>query len=365
MADTHTLFTTLDADVIAQLARSTWNEGVLSIYEPISYEQPDNWLTHARSHLARITSQTPHPEHLLVQAACERAMDVLEGVSGSAAPGRSIAAFVSLDEPHNDVWIGTDLPVRASVTLSRYPQVSQLLSLAQLATPTGIVRIAQQTAAIDEWRGGTLIPVDEHRVVVDTSGQRRKQGPATAGDGHLYRTAHHKDRFEHTLEQHGHEALTTWLIERLTSTSRQRGWHRMVLFGPNVVKQQLRDRFDRAGTTIIDAGTHELVNAPRADLTQRVKDALQHHIDVDAHKLVGSILSGQATNAVVGAEHTKQALQYRHAATLVLSDTNAADDEAERMIRQVLGTGGDVIVLRDEPARELMAAGGVAALLRL
>jgi hypothetical protein len=345
---------------IAQVVGATSDAGYLSIYETIEAADPEKWRTDLKVRLAQIASDAGDDDGAKVGAAIERAMDALEAWPDSDA--RSFAGFLDLADPQGDLWFNLEYPVVPLVAVGHDPSIGTLLALSERAAPTGVVCWSNDIVVIDEWRGHVLERIANHRAP-DVDDEDISLGQGTTGPGNTNQSLLQRDRHDRVVKEHQHAWLLDWARVELRKLIRERGWQRIVQFGPAPIEPS---EIAQPGNMLqcFEGGKDVLIHEPMGGLKARVEDVLGAEEHGRSTAVVRDVVGGRP-GTVVGLEATRKALEEGRVALLLLAHNGGDELPAqEPLIRQALNTSSEMQFIHGPDAEPLLNAGGVAAVLR-
>jgi Bacterial archaeo-eukaryotic release factor family 5 len=344
--------------------------GVVSVYLRVDPgDRGGAWRTELHNGLAAVRERGGELDHeaaKALRATVERIGERFENHERDLPRGE--VGFVEVSgEPAAERWWSTHLAPRTAATasFSERPLVAPLLCLIEHGAARGVALLSAERVRMLEWAPGRLEELHNWELSIFSRDwrERKARRPADPARGQAV-SASGRDQFDERLEDSRHRFLGE--CGRLAvEQARERGWHRLLLFGSADHLRDFRHRIpSTAGLAVEDAGEADLISEPPGKLEEPVAGAAARLDGERQRKLAERALEEArgGMRGTAGSQETEAALGEARVERLVLDAARA--DGSEAMVRSALAGGAAVSAVSGAAAELLAPVDGVAALLR-
>jgi hypothetical protein len=358
--------------------------GVLSVYVDVDpADRSRGWRIALRDRLGALADRTTPPERRRAfEAAAAR---VLERFPEDRPPpnGRGHAGFVEVAEKPDELWRSMQMaPRRVEAVHSQGPYLRPLVELFAAAPHVGVVLASAERVRLLDWSLGALRELDDWEITLWSQDWRERKAERSRPGQRETTSASGRDQFNQRLEANRQRFLRD-AGERIGAELARREWRCVIVFGPKAHTEHLADPLRSARERLHVSG-HDLISAGEDEIAARVETEIRDVNRAREQALIREIgeAIGKSAGVALGPQEAIEALGEGRVRHLIFDadrdyagrplDTEVAhaggEEEgvpvAERMIELALATGAEITPLTGDPASELSAHDGVAALLR-
>jgi hypothetical protein len=392
----------LDQATLRAMAEMSDEVGVLSAYvtlDPQARAEPaakPPWELRLRHSLAqqkdRLKETGSRTHYAALTDRLERLRLDIERLLDPAAPGQGRALFAGVSDGQVRT-VSLQVPLVDRVVVEPQAHLRPLVAAWSAAGPAGVAAVSADEVRVIDLRFGWVEEVATVAYEPTTGESRQLKGPAAANPAMAQHSAPQHDLFERREEDKLLRYLRT-VGPRLATISKEREWEHLVITGEAHLVQAVTEGLPHGTEVEVVTLSHPVATLTPPKIAATVEQALdaarQRRRRGLAEKAHDAAMSANA--GAWGLGETLDGLQQGRVSHLLLhadgqwagsrtpegllvpagevppgADADTMSDEpylGERMIELAFRNGGRVTMLDAEDSAPLVAAGGVAALLR-
>ncbi|MFP5308871.1 MAG: VLRF1 family aeRF1-type release factor [Actinomycetes bacterium] len=387
----------IDETLLQSLTDFTDDEGVLSFYVGVTPAQaadprPTTPLE-VRAGIDDLRASLDGDGRAAVQRRLEELNGDLEELTDPKSSGRGRALFVGVSSGRTE-QVHLQMPFRTRVLFDERPYVRPLVAAYDEGRPAGIAVVHAKGARLLEWGFGEATEVFTRDFeLTDAQTADVKSGPSPnnpnlPGGGNV-----NKERYEDRIDENRHRFLKSFLDE-LVTTADEHGWDRLVVAGAPKLRDDVVATLQRDHGRQALLAEHAWEQTPPHEVATQVWDTLRaasadRAIElvercIDRAKSGGAGALGDRDVCAAANEGRISHLLFQtdlslegfrsEAGTLHVSDDGAMGESdvamhpepllVDRLVQQVIATGGKVTPVGETAGGMLGAEGAIGALLR-
>lgn len=355
---------TPDHDNVRELAGFRPPHGVLSVFVDLDpANRGDAWRIRLRDSMDEaIADRRGDPD---VKATVERVNLHFRDHGNHRETGRYVVGFLEVAaKGGRDEWFELQAPhVETHACLADGPCLPPLVKLLDQAPVAGVVALSSEHVRLYEWRFGLVEHVADFDFDRGDLGRERKsprvdpsQGTATTSSG--------RDQFNQRLEEN-HNRFLNDAGERIVKTAEDRGWRKMICFGPEPVYRAFAGHMNEPLPRL--AGKQDLIEHPLAEVARAASvsiadwEAERERAIVERATAAALAVDGRGA---VGMKKVGECLNDGRVEHLVYDSSREFNGELDKMLERAITTGAHVTPVEGDRAAALADHEGMAAILR-
>ncbi len=355
---------TPDQDKLRELAAFRPPRGVLSVFVDLDpANRGDAWRIRLRDAIDDAVGRRRSEAD--VKATVARVNERFHSHGKQRDTGRYAVGFLEVGaKGARDIWFELQAPaIDTAAHLNDGPFLPPLVKLLDQAPVAGVVTLSSEHVELYEWRFGMAEAIADWRFERGDTGRERKapvvdpaHGTSTSSSG--------RDQFNQRLEE-SHRRFLVESGERVSEITRERGWRKLICFGPDAAHQQFISHFGDCPPRL--AGGLDLVGHPIGEIARAVSDAIAAWEAEREKAIVERATAAALTKdgrGAVGVDAVTDCLSAGRVEHLVYDSSRDFGGEIDGLLSQALATGAHVTPVEADRAAALSGHEGVAAILR-